>query len=96
MNLSESEDQVLRELDVFCRHMDDMRTQGYRVRVWARPMDVGGRDGSNHSSILSRLAQKGLAERRQRSATGSRGSWVYRITDEGKAALDGQQETPAT
>lgn len=32
---------------------------------WARPMDVGARDGSHHSATLSALADRGLAERKK-------------------------------
>jgi hypothetical protein len=55
---------------------------------WARPMDVGARDGSHHSATLSQLARHGLADRRKRHAiycyNGSTqrqklvdNSWVY-------------------
>jgi hypothetical protein len=55
---------------------------------WARPMDVGGRSGTYHSATLDYLFRRGLVERRQRSALNtSRGSWMYRITDAGRAAL---------
>lgn len=32
---------------------------------WARPMDIGARDGSHHSATLSGLARRGLAERKK-------------------------------
>jgi hypothetical protein len=32
---------------------------------WARPMDIGARDGSHHSATLSRLARQGLVERKK-------------------------------
>lgn len=32
---------------------------------WARPMDIGARDGSHHSSTLSGLAKRGLVERKK-------------------------------
>lgn len=32
---------------------------------WARPMDVGGRDGSHHSMTLAQLTKRGLAERKK-------------------------------
>ena len=32
---------------------------------WARPMDVGARDGSHHSATLSGLARRGLAARKK-------------------------------
>jgi hypothetical protein len=50
---------------------------------WVRPMDIGGRDGSDHSAILKRLAAKGYAERRRRNSlmnalNSRRGSYEYR------------------
>ena len=32
---------------------------------WARPMDIGARDGSHHSGTLSQLARHGLVERKK-------------------------------
>lgn len=32
---------------------------------WARPMDIGARDGSHHSATLGGLAKRGLAERKK-------------------------------
>lgn len=32
---------------------------------WTQPMDVGGRDGSHHSTTLNQLVRKGLAERKK-------------------------------
>lgn len=50
---------------------------------WVRPMDIGGRDGSDHSAILRRLALRGYAERRRRNTFANergsrRGSYEYR------------------
>lgn len=50
---------------------------------FARPMDVGGTDGSYHSAVLSQLVRRGLAEKRQR------GGWCrvpcrYRATQAGR------------
>jgi hypothetical protein len=51
-------------------------------KLWWRPMDLGGHDGSHHSRTLAKLVKLGLAERRQRgSLTGIRGSWEYRALD---------------
>lgn len=59
--------------------------------AWARPMDLGGKDGSNHSRVLAALVRKGLVERAPRATLAndrlhgqkprfdSRGSNVYRI-----------------
>ena len=61
---------------------------------WLRPMDMGGRDGSNHSGILAALVRKGLVEREQRSACYSRGSYLYRLTDAGRAAREAIRTSP--
>lgn len=47
---------------------------------WWRPMDIGGRDGSDHSAVLASLVKKGLAERKHRGGAVhiSRASYVYR------------------
>jgi hypothetical protein len=46
---------------------------------WARPMDIGARDGSHHTATLRALVKKGLAERRLRGSLLNqiRGSKVY-------------------
>lgn len=60
---------------------------------WSRPMDLGAYDGSNHSSRLKRLADKGLVNRERRNSIcnvimrSARGSYVYSISDAGRAAL---------
>lgn len=56
----------------------------YQVpECWARPMDIGGRDGSDHSAVLKRLVRKGYVEKRRRNTWmnmlgSSRGSYEYR------------------
>lgn len=32
---------------------------------WARPMDIGARDGSHHSTTLNSLAKRGLVDRKK-------------------------------
>ncbi|WP_131823277.1 hypothetical protein [Mycobacteroides chelonae] len=51
---------------------------------WVRPMDIGGRNGSNHSALLSQLERHGFVESRVRS-TGVRGSKLYRLTASGRS-----------
>ena len=53
------------------------------VDEWQRPMDIGGTDGSHHSSTLKQLIEKGFVVRRRRSSImnslgSSRGSYEYR------------------
>ncbi|SLC72248.1 Uncharacterised protein [Mycobacteroides abscessus subsp. massiliense] len=38
-----------------------------RESGWLRPLDLGGRDGSNHSAILAQLVRRGLVESKVRS-----------------------------
>ena len=49
-----------RQLDV----LDSLKVFG----DWARPMDIGARDGSHHTATISALVRKGLAERRLRGS----------------------------
>lgn len=64
---------------------------------WARPLDCGGHDGSDHSYRLNKAVEACLVEVRQRSAHYSRGSKEYRLTDQGRKAVDcwrARQSTP--
>ena len=54
---------------------------------WVRPLDCGGRNGSDHSYRLTKLAKAGLAERRKYDPLGARGSCRYTITEKGRSAL---------
>jgi hypothetical protein len=55
---------------------------------WARPSDLGGTGGSYHYASLTRLAAKGLVERRERARTDllppDRRSYEYRATQLGR------------
>lgn len=64
--------------------LDDLKS--YRD-MWVTPLYVGGRDGSDHSSVLRQLCKKGLARSKTRSP-GSRGSLLYQITKAGLDVLD--------
>jgi predicted transcriptional regulator len=55
---------------------------------WLRPMDIGGRDASDESYRMAKLARLGLAERVRRNSIANdfghgRGSYVYRLTGAG-------------
>ncbi|OKH83344.1 hypothetical protein EB73_07220 [Mycobacterium sp. SWH-M3] len=65
--------------------IDMLRQFGSELR-WLRPLDLGGRDGSNHSAVLAQLQRRGLVESKVRSH-GTRGSKLYRITPAGRHAL---------
>lgn len=67
---------------------------------WARPLDLGGSNGSHHSNTLNKLAKKGMVNFRFREGAepadgengkrffASRGAKLYRITPAGRNALD--------
>jgi hypothetical protein len=83
VSLTADEIVILRTLKVWRE-----RDYGY-----ARPMDVGGSDGSNHSAVLKKLARYGLVDRKRRNTicnvfcNSNRGSYVYAITDAGIAEI---------
>ncbi len=71
-------------------------------RAWARPLDVGGGNGSHHSATLAKLEAHGLVQSKQRGwpdpvpgapepkwkpGAWNRGAKVYRITAKGREAL---------
>lgn len=81
--LSDVEREVLSEL----HGNRDYDPKGFGAG-WLRPMDIGGRDGSRHSSILRKLVRFDFVETQRRDfGHGSRGSRLYRITEAGRAAL---------
>lgn len=84
--MSDNEFEVLNELEAHCR------LESYP----ARPMDIGGSDGSHHSATLKRLSERGLVERKRRGTLAnylnSRGSYCYRITPEGITALVAEKQ----
>lgn len=55
--------------------------------VWARPMDIGGYDGSHHSKTLGQLVDKGLVKKYRRQVGVSGGSNLYAITRNGYLKL---------
>lgn len=57
---------------------------------WVRPMDCGGRDGSDHSYRLRKLANLDLAERRKVTYRSAR----YRITVSGRGLLNRSEDRP--
>ena len=66
-----------------------LRQFGQSTCEWFRPMDLGGRDGTSHSSILRALEHKGLVRSRQRGPQilAVRGSKMYQLTEQGHAAV---------
>lgn len=53
---------------------------------FCRPLDIGGTNGSYHSDVLRKLAERNLVKRAQRGG-GSRGSYRYAIGALGEAEL---------
>lgn len=90
VNLTARQLDVLRNLHWFAR---SAAQRGSSPR--ARPMDVGGRDGSHHSATLAQLVRKGLVKRTVRAAWASRGSFTYWITEEGRAVAGGARAKSA-
>lgn len=75
-SLSDRYIEILQALDG-CRTSRGYRA-GYSVAEWVRPLDIGGRDWSDHTRVLRRLVFLGFVETKQRhtrvGATGS-GAW---------------------
>lgn len=69
--------EMLDDLGVACRNY--LQVTG---SDWVRPLDCGGSNGSDHSYRLSKLVKYGYAERKRRGGY-TRGSWQYRINDNG-------------
>lgn len=67
------------------RQHDLLKDIRYSGHTWHRPMDLGGGDSSDHSAVLNQLTRKGLVQRKLR--VGSRRSYLYAITDAGKALM---------
>lgn len=60
---------------------------------WVMPMDCGGGNGSHHSQTLTKLAKRGLCERKKYGGAHEKGSCRYRINDAGRAFLQQQKES---
>lgn len=72
--MTERDIDVLGDLEAACRNHVEV---GF-LDGWARPLDCGATDGSDHSYRLAKLVRRGMAEAKQRSALrGRRGSKLY-------------------
>lgn len=77
--------------------LQSLARRAERNEPWARPMDLGAWDSSSHSARLKRLVNKGFVQRERRNSIcnvllkSSRGSYIYSITEAGRAALQAQQ-----
>lgn len=81
MALTERYMDVLVGLALF---LDDANRRG--ADPYARPMDIGGQDGSHHTVTLTRLAKRGLVEKREWGGC-VRPSYRYRLTEAGKTLV---------
>ena len=74
--------------------LDDLRWACDRAPIgwdgWVRPMDCGGRDGSDHSYRLRKLANLDLVERRKVTYRSAR----YKITVSGRGLLNRLEDRP--
>jgi len=63
----------------------------YHLDGWLTPIFCGGGDATHHSCTLRSLVKRGLVERKKRPrmglSTGSRPSYLYRITIKGCAKI---------
>lgn len=73
------------------RHFSDASLVHSFLPKWARPLDVGGRNGSHHGATLLGLAKAGLAEVKC-WRVGSRRTFKYRISQAGREALAPEKE----
>jgi len=76
--LTDQELDVLRSLEYWHRSGE---------RKGARPLDLGGRNGSHHSATLNKLVRRGLVSRKARSPLTTRGSYRYSLTDLGQSTV---------
>lgn len=85
--LTERQHKIMRQLKGYSR-----RDIYGRMIDWARPMDVGGYNGSHHPSTLNQLVKKGLVEKQRRcvSIQGAMGScragFEYKLIGTGTSA----------
>lgn len=69
---------VARPADELSNHQRTVLNSLAALSGWARPMDIGARDGSHHSATLSGLARRGLVERKKLHAIYCYNGLTYR------------------
>lgn len=77
------------------RHFTDQGVKHEWHRKWARPLDVGGSNGSHHGATLMKLGRLGLAEV-QKWRIGSRHTYYYKISQAGRDMLATLSPTEAS
>jgi hypothetical protein len=91
--MNEREREVMAEMLAFERYAAEA---GYMRG--ARPMDVGGSNGSHHSATLRRMASKGWLidvghGRSSGGKHGTRRTYKYKTTEVGRAAYTAEPQT---
>jgi len=57
----------------------------YKIKDgWVMPLDFGGHNGSHHSYTASKLAKRGLCERKKYGGRHEKGSCRYRANEAGR------------
>lgn len=64
--------------------LGQVQRAGFDRDEWFRPMDVGGHDANDVSSLLAALCRKGLIERRHRPASTA---YLYHLTPAGRGHI---------
>lgn len=82
--LTERDFETLRELRAAT---DDHIAQDNYRGGWVMPMDCGASNGSHHSYTLTKLAKRGLADRKKYGGPHEKGSCRYRINETGRAYI---------
>jgi len=85
--LTERDHDILTALAAYARTTYPWRKQH------ARPLDLGGWNGSHHSGTLNKLVRRGLVARSRPPIAGRKGSQRYWLTDAGRAAVE-KEGTP--
>lgn len=83
--------ETLRELEAATTSLMRNPMRKSHEEGWAMPMDCGGSNGSHHSYTLSKLAKRGLCDRKKFGGPREKGSCRYRINDAGRAYLAAQR-----
>lgn len=60
-------------------------------KIWAKPQDLGGSNGSSHGKCIYQLSERGLCERKSYTP-GMRRVHAYRINEAGLKALEANKE----
>ena len=59
----------------------DIQRQKHGQSEWLMPMDLGASNGSHHSYTLTKLAARGLGERKKYGSKREKGSCRYRMNE---------------